>query len=1094
MKPFLTKCEALYAVNGTKIEVLGKSEIKFLNALPIPVIVTKTVKHDMILGADALAMGRAQIFLNANDLKMKWFDKMYKLNNFEKRHVPTIAETSGHPVIDEIIDDYKIVFEKSRVNNATARSRVECTIPTGDSAPIKQKAYRLPLRKRYIVQEQVREMLEAGVIRPSDSPYASPITLVPKKDNTWRFCIDYRRLNSVTRKDSFPLPAIQDIFDSFHGASIFSTLDLKTGYWQIPVAERDIEKTAFTCSEGLFEFTKMPFGLTNNGAIFQRYMTSVLRDYIGKFVFVYIDDIVIYSHNVEQHAEHLRLIFEKLEEHGLQLKRSKCTFASSKVDLLGYTISGDGISPQEQKVAAVRNMMPPKTVTEVRSFLGACGYYRGCVQNYAEIAGPLVELTRKYTRFNWGPRQQEAFQRLKDVLCSDTVLAYPDPSKPYKLYTDASDYAVGAILTQTDENGLERVIQYVSSTLRGAQINYAVIEKEAYAVVYALEKLRPYLFGADFVIYTDHKPLKSLFLKEVRNTRIQRWAVLIEEYGAPIRYIEGKKNVYADMLSRSRTFEINTFDTCDFIVPENEDPVLPHIPVQADDIDPHQLAEEQKKDYEKMFTDLPDDVAIHKNLLYSTRRPTPTDIKYPRLLLPVKFRPQVLHEAHERSGHQSVAKTLSHVRDAYVWAGMRKDVQSVVDKCGICQVNKKVTTRAQYTEMSMPSYPGEIIGIDLIGPLVESDNNNKYVLTVVDHYSAWAEAFPIQRKTAAAVEKALFVEYFPRHGIPRIIISDQGSEFNAHHLRSKFAAVGIDHRRTTPYHPQTNGQTERFNRTLKDILRRLVNNDNRKWEDQLANALTAYRNTTHSTTGFTPFYLTYGRRARLPLSLPVDMDQGIDDRIGNLAKALRVAKEMTAKSRQYHRQQINRRATRNDFKVGDTVVVKAGESITLTAKNDPQYEIYRLRLPVAFIRHQLTGKERIVNINKLRIVDPQIAWDTVNPRPIRNTRPLPAPDRLLDVYRNVPHQTVQREREPDDPPIVDDVSNEEAEDTISQQQDIADDDVADRLMEVEMPTNQMSEQAEKRPCRYPLRSRQPAKRPRLDILGFGRIYVINKYL
>ena len=201
---------------------------------------------------------------------------------------------------------------------------------------------------------------------------------------------------------------------------------------------------------------------------------------------------------------------------------------------------------------------------------------------------------------------------------------------------------------------------------------------------------------------------------------------------------------------------------------------------------------------------------------------------------------------------------------------------------------------------------------------------------------------------------------------------------------------------------------------------------------------------------------------------------------------------MTAKSRQYHRQQINRRATRNDFKVGDTV--KAGESITLTSKNDPQYEIYCLCLPVAFIRHQLTGKERIVNINKLRIVDPQIAWDTVNPRPIRNTRPLRAPDRLLDVYRNIPHQTVQREGEPDDVPIVDDVSNEEAEDTISQQQDIADDDVADKLMEVEMPTNQMSEQAEKRPCRYPLSSRQPAKRPRLDILGFGRIYVINKYL
>ena len=1112
IKPLIKKCDNLYAVNGTPIKIFGKSEVKFLDASPIPVIIANDMKHDMILGIDALTMGKANIFLGDSDVKMRWFGKMYKLSEYENSHLHCVAETSGFAEIDDVIDRHKIIFEQTNVNCPTATCKVRCTIPTGDHPPIKQRPYRLPLSKRHIVKEQVAEMLAAGIIRPSDSPWSSPITLVPKKDKTWRFCVDYRKLNAITRKDSYPLPSIRDIFDSFHGASIFTTLDMKTGYMQIPIAEEDIEKSAFVCSEGLFEFTKMSFGLTNAGQIFQRYMNSVLRDYIGKFAFVYIDDIIVYSNSIEEHVRHLDMILQQLKDHGLQLKRSKCTFASPSVQLLGYTVTKHGISPQEEKVSAVKNMLPPQNVSELRSFLGACGYYRSCVQNFAQIVEPLVRLTRKYSQYKWGPEQQMAFDKMKDMLCSDLVLAYPDPSKPYKLFTDASDYAVGAILVQTDQKGVDRVIQYVSSTLKGPQRNYAVIEKEAFAVVYALEKLRPYLFGAEFEIFTDHKPLKALFLKEVKNTRIQRWAVLLAEYGAPIRYIQGKKNIYADMLSRCRLPpEVSTFTTDSFIIPDSEDgDILHHIPLKADKIDEDDLRREQSKEYGKHLKEVPEDMTVYKGLLYSTRRPTLTDAEYPRLLLPSKFRSLVLKNAHHRSGHQAMNKTLSHVRDAYVWEGMRRDVQNEVDKCATCQVNRRVKTRATYSEMPVPSYPGEIIGVDLIGPLNESTNGNRYILTVIDHYTAWAEAYPLPKKTSERVENALFNEYFARHGMPRVLISDQGSEFNAHHLRQKFKTVGIDHRRTTPYHPQTNGRTERFNKTLKSILQRLVNNDSRKWEDQLSSALLAYRNTRHDTTGYTPFFLTYGRRARLPLSLPVDAGQTLEDRMGNLSTALRVTKEMTAKSRAYHRQQINRRATRNDFKVGDTVVVKAEEKLTLTSNTDPQYEIVKLRYPVAHIKHQLSNKERVVNVEKLRIVDPQIVWDQVQPRPIRVTRRAPQPATVLDARQIVMAQN------PATPPPADDVSVRDAiqsDDTPAPAPPIGDEPIDIDEPEDIGPMNARQETSqtmgsqpmivkrprrfdrqEKRPCKYPLRSRIPRKKPRLESLGFSAAYVIHKYL
>jgi IS1 family transposase len=524
-------------------------------------------------------------------------------------------------------------------------------------------------------------MLAEGVIRPSSSNYASPVTLVPKKDGSTLFCVDYRRLNDITIKDQYPLPLIQDIFDHLGGSTIFSTIDLKSGYWQIPVAEEHIHKTAFRCHRGLFEFTKMPFGLANAPAIFQRVMDKVLASYIGKFALVYLDDIVIYSRNKDEHLDHIQAVFDKIYEAGLRLKPQKCVFGLKEVKLLGYVVSGDGIRADEAKSQAIADLKPPTTIKGVRSFLGMTGYYRQCMPDYARVAEPLLELTRnnnnKNSRFKWGEAQDKSFQKLKDLLTSSHVMAAPDTQRPYKLYTDACNYAVGAILVQEDKEGIERVVQYVSHSLSSTQRRWAVIEKEAYAVVYALKKLRAYLYESDFVVYTDHRPLKCLFTKDMNNTKIQRWAVLLAEYGARIEYRKGKHNIRAGMLSRiDSSGEVAVIDTGEWVNPALIPDQRPEdiLPLLHDGLDLHVIAQEQEVEFPTQWQRGQDEedesYTLINGVLYSIEPPSHLDPAYPRLVLPKAHQSAVIDRAHREVGHMATWKTLRRITEAYVWPGM----------------------------------------------------------------------------------------------------------------------------------------------------------------------------------------------------------------------------------------------------------------------------------------------------------------------------------------------------------------------------------------------------------------------------------------
>ena len=971
--------EPLVSLTGQRIKTVGRTLVNIVGVL-VPMFIVDNLDFDAIIGDDALRIGKGCIDYVGQRIRFggQWY---------------TMAHPSGPappPAIATIADMWAREFPRVIGEHAPLLGHaigVQMTIDIQGRPPVRQRPYRLPLMKRRIVEEEVNSMLKSGVIRPSVSPWAAPVRLAAKKDGTVRFCIDYRRLNSMTRRDAHPLPQIQDIFDMLGGATRFSAVDMRSAYHQIEVAPEDIPKTAFCTHQGLYEYTRMPFGLTNAPAVLQRAMQSVLGDALGKYAMVYLDDVVIFSRHEEEHEHHVRDVLARFDDAGLVVKPSKCHFNKTEIPLLGYLVSGEGIRADPDKVSAIEQLHPPQDVKELRRFLGMTGYYRQLIPGYAEKAASLHPLTGKRTPWIWGEAQQESFNALRDALVSSEVMAHPHVGGPYKLYTDACDYAVGAILVQNDEHGVERPIHYVSKTLHGSERRWSTIEKEAFAVIHALKKLRPYLCGAEFVILTDHKPLKSLFLGEVRNTKIQRWAALIAEYGAPIEYRKGAHNIRADMLSRIKEpARISVLDTADWVACEQDprDSVI----WEQDGLMKEEVRGAQQKMPQWHEADVDSsEFERHEGLLWSTR--TTESAPYPKLVLPAAWRAQVVNRAHREVGHQGVHKTLHRLRECYYWPKQREDVWQVLRGCPTCRVNAAGTERPRPTGMPTAQFPGQIVGIDMVGPMACSLENNRYLVTAIDHATGWAEAYPVPTKSAESVLKCFQRDYVPRHGVPAVVVHDNGREFDNKDVREWLTGMGTEIRKTTPYHPQTNGRVERFHRSLKDMLRKLVNNDSARWEAELGPALLAHRQSVSETTGFTPYFLTHGRHARYPL-LSKQGDNDTSEARGQymetVAEALHQAAIRTQQSKQSYMERAGRRANAPQLEIGDYVVPRAHERAPLDSRWDAPREVTRLRGAVVWCRPKNGGPVKSYNRGHLRRVERDLPWDVVRPRVNRASR------------------------------------------------------------------------------------------------------------
>lgn len=794
---------------------------------------------------------------------------------------------------------------------------VQHSIDTGDTRPIKQAPRRLPQVHQEEADRQVKDMLNRGVIKPSQSPWASPIVLVKKKDGSTRFCVDYRKLNAVTVRDAYPLPRIDDSIDCLSGSKWFSTLDLSSGYWQVGMKEEDKPKTAFVTRSGLFHFEVMSFGLTNAPSTFERLMELVLAGLQWKLCLLYLDDIIIFAPDFSEHIQRLQRVFDCLREANLRLKPKKCELFKKQVLYLGHVVSEDGVSTDPEKVTRVQNWATPTSAKDLRSFLGLVAYYRRFIEGCSRIARPLHKLTEKEADFEWTSECEEAFQQLKTKLTTAPILAYPTRDGHFILDTDASDFAIGSVLSQV-QNGIEKVIGYASSTLNRHERNYCTTRKEMLAVVNFVKYYRHYLMGRTFTVRTDHASLKWLKNFKDPDGQIARWISTLDTYDMIIEHRSGKSHGNADALSRipegdaddnSQNVERMRVITRSQMKSEqsggSETPVSTTASISESETRlpmsqtlHSKLSEQQLADKELSVViawlktgkrPSRESISIHSNwvkslwsqwetLVYQDsilrRRHHSVTGQDPSLqiVIPKSMRAMVLELLHDSNtgGHLGISRTLANVQNLYYWPGMTQDVKDWCNGCEVCQraTMPHIRTRTPLMQ-SHVGEPLEKVALDLTGPFPETERGNRYLLVIGDHFTKWTEAIPLPNITAVSVAQAFVEHFICRFGVPLEILTDQGRQFESELFRELCQYLEIDKTRTSPWRPQTNGMIERFNRTVVQMLKKCIRSDQRDWDTRVPCLMMAYRCSVHDSTKQSPCRMMLGHQLRRPVDLVV---------------------------------------------------------------------------------------------------------------------------------------------------------------------------------------------------------------------------------
>ena len=925
-------------------------------------------------------------------------------NTFDNTDVPDVYRKE----IIELLSRNQDLFADTDAKLAHTDT-VKMRIDTGNHPPIKLKPYRTQINNRKIIDKAVDEMLDAKIISRSQSEWSFPVVIVDKKDGSKRFCVDFRKLNKITKLNSYPLPIIDDILALLGKAKYFTSLDLKSGYWQVLMHEDDKCKTAFACHRGLFEWNVMPFGLTNAPAVFQSLINRVIEGLTG-FATAYLDDILIYSETKEEHMAHIQQVFDRLREHSLRLKPKKCSFLKSETTYLGFVINSQGVFPEKRKVDIIRNLLPPTTVREVRSFIGMCSYYRRFIPSFSEIAEPIISLTRKFARFNWTDDCQLAFEKLKEKLVELPLLSFPDPNLPYTLYTDASDKCIGACLTQTmiyNDEKVERPIYYLSHRLSDTQTRWSTIEKEAYAIYYSLQKLDHYLHNAEFVIKCDHRPLKYLLDSPMQNKKISLWALSIAGYNCKIEFLKGTDNSVADLLSRVPANVLNNEDT------PLSDPDVSNKTYEISALNSNRF---QPKDYARCRPQFQDNVVkpvldsaldmkveqdkddvvvqLKRGTLQDTLSPAVTrkyvlldDILYfisdpdnepiLRLVIPQHLQQQIVMHYHETLGHLGIDKTYDAIHPKYYWVNLYKDITQFVSKCVTCQLRSSHTNRVPVQDTDTPPFAWAKCAVDISGPYPRSVSGNRFVCSFIDLFSGYPEAFAIPNKEAETIAHLLIDEICTRYSCPLEILSDNGSEFCNRVFQETLASLNIHHVTTSFYRPQANGLIERYHRTLVDVISKKLATNEGTWDMFLNQALAAIRFGVNESTKHSPLRLLLNRECNFPIDAvlkPRRKYQGEEPHkiaLEQQHKAFLLVHKNRDKARKKRNDYANRKATDVSFPVGDPVYYRNHtRKNKLDVKWKPYYRILEQTSPVTFIiKNQLDGSTLKAHAQHLRLAN-----------------------------------------------------------------------------------------------------------------------------
>ena len=951
------------------------------------------------------------------------------------------AKLQNAPITDEDRNNFKELCNKytdifSRSSEDIGHTPLlKMDIDTGDSPPVCQRPYSLPLKHVEWVTKELEILEKAGVISRSVSPWASPIVIVPKKSEPGepprrRMCVDYRVLNSllptVNKAHSkakgiltlVPLPKIDEIYAQLKGSKVYSAIDMRSGYFHLGLSNDAKPKTAFVPGGphgAKYEFNRCPFGLSQAPAYFQRLIHEVLKDIT--FAFGYLDDILIFSPDNKTHLKHLEIVFQRLREADLKLKASKCNFFKKHIQYLGHLVSGEGIEPLPEKLEAVRKMPPPTTPKEVRQFLGLVGYYRKFVPKFADIARPLTNLTKLDVSYEWTTRCQEAFEFLKEMLLKEPVLKYPDPSKPYTLFTDASKFAWACVLTQEYEHEFDgkkrkilNPITYMSGLFRGSQVNWATLTKEAYAIYVSVKKLDHYLQDAEVTLRSDHLPLKSFLQKNTLNTKVNNWAIDITSRCRNIQfeYIKGIKNTLADTMSRlieitpeieqepeppGQEFGYDIFETLEPIettthyinelkeeiqikqeaIPDDLLPIVDLTESQLEDIQMkdkfiknivNRLVAKQQPEGKPYYLE----GKLLKKYIYDNKQ------RFEVTVVPPNCAPLLLNLAHDQLGHNGTARTYMLLKRTYYWKGMKTDVSNYVKQCKLCQKQNIIPVKYVSGHFSAPMAPMEFISMDLIGDFTPSSKGNKYALTVICMLTGYTFCIPIPSKKASDVITAYIDNVYSKFGGSKKILSDNGTEFKNQLFEKIAKELGVEFKcYTAPYHPQSNGRIEGFHHFLKSCMTKHISTT-MEWDQVVHLATAAYNFFPNEHSKESPFFLMFGRDPRVPLNTllaPKIRYMGTEENILSLEALQRiyhlVAENLKMAKERLHK---NQQAYPTKLKTEDMVMIKTHAE----GQFQPIYKgYYRI---VSFKGNQVQvipvegGKPHLVHITDVKYIMP----------------------------------------------------------------------------------------------------------------------------
>ena len=1005
---------------------------------PVGILQSASLKSDMEISFD----GKQEVFVS----EVASANAKQDVETLLSRMNVSDLSSEQHATLKSLMARHYSVFSQDE-DDIGFCDLITHRIRTTDDNPVKVAHRRVPPHHWGEVREYLKASLERQVIRPSSSAYAAPVVLVRKKNGTMRLCVDYRSLNAKTHKDAYPLPRIEEALQALNGAKYFVSLDLAHGFNQIPVAEEDVEKTAFRVGTGgLYEYTRMPFGLCNAPATFMRLMDGLFGDQNFQTLLIYLDDILVFGRTFDETVERLDLVLDRLGQHNLKVKPEKCQLFHQKLRYLGHLVTEDGILPDPEKTDAVDNWPTPTSETEMRQFLGFAGYYRRFVPGYAKIAAPLHSLlggpkkrkprNAKTSPFSeqWDELCNKAFRELKQRLVSAPILGYPDFTKPFVLETDASINGLGAVLSQQQENGMV-VLSYASRGLREPERNmqnYSSMKLELLALYWAVAvKFRDMLLGAHFTVYTDNNPLSYIQTTTKLGATEMRWAADLALFSFDVKYRSGRSNGNADALSRKPQYVLSEEHITTELDITLKSKALPSdlqiaahdarancIQVRANQItadatamatlpsiDREDLAVLQKADTHigrlwifrstgkaPSTREIMAEDKVTRKLLNEWTRISCIDGVLCRklrkngdtiqqLLVPEALRKQILDALHDQVGHQATEKTLALARARCFWPGMARDVEEYCKTCKRCMLAKAGKPCRPTIGSFTASRPLEVLAIDYT-LLDRASSGLENVLVITDVFTKLTQAVPTRDQKAKTVAKTLVKEWFVRYGVPERIHSDQGRNFEGEIIRELCTIYGIKKTRTTAYHPEGNGQCERFNRTLHDRLRTLPPDKKRKWPEYLPELVYAYNCTPHSSTGYSPYYLFFGREPRLPIDhvlgiLTEEPESGVDDWVTShhyrLKEAFRLSSAMTEKQALRRMAHRNANADDTDIAIGTRVFlrnrgVRGRNKIQDTFLPAP-YKVTERKLPNVYEVEPLDGNGPARTVYRRELLD-----------------------------------------------------------------------------------------------------------------------------